>query len=355
MYRENAASFSRKFSIPFQRQWAYEVEHTGDGLNSAHFDIHFWGRRDGEHYVAFDCPLSEGLRSGYLRALAWLAEQGKVQQFIAMAEALRTLPIDVGLWKVAPGTRPDWWPLLESPVKTDVDTVPATVLRILEERITHQPEDDWTLGMASGRIAEGDVTYDLDVFGVFQKCLGPKMPEAEEVWQSEPWYEQTILLDQISPQFNGKPRVSKEEPTVIQSKDWEIIPCVQVASPCVVPRWQWWRFLRGIWLPLPVLAPDDSYQVNCKQDRIVFQDEQGELGYWQDWTAGVSEMQDADLTPRTGQIVMLRRSAVQQFAAANGMTFCWVCRIRGFQKEHSYEKYNEFSVYRIIGGSRLIL
>jgi hypothetical protein len=123
----------------------------------------------------------------------------------------------------------------------------------------------------------------------------------------------------------------------------------------MIPRWQWWRAFRGPWLPLPALAHDGVYRVHCERDRIGFRDEDGDVGFWQDWTAGMSEMQNADLTPRAGQILMLRRSLVQQFAAENGLTFCWTCRISGYQQEHGFGKHEEFSIYRVMGSSSLVL
>lgn len=113
--------------------------------------------------------------------------------------------------------------------------------------------------------------------------------------------------------------------------------------------------IRGVWLPLPALAQDDNYRVECMRERIVFHDKGGELGYWQDWTAGLSEMLDANLTPRNGQVLFLRRSAVDKYAADNGLTFCLVCRIRGFNRKYGVGNYKETCVYRIIGANNLII
>ncbi|OGV85813.1 MAG: hypothetical protein A3K19_33735 [Lentisphaerae bacterium RIFOXYB12_FULL_65_16] len=113
--------------------------------------------------------------------------------------------------------------------------------------------------------------------------------------------------------------------------------------------------MRGIWLPLPALARDSVYRVDCEPGRVAFHSQDGELGFWQDWTAGLSEMQDANLTPRTGQVLMLWRSAVERLAAETKSTFCWACRVTGFAREHQSGQFDEFSIPRVIGASRLIL
>lgn len=65
--------------------------------------------------------------------------------------------------------------------------------------------------------------------------------------------------------------------------------------------------------------------------------------------------QDANLTPRTGQFLMMRRSAAEGFAARTRSTYCWVCRIKGFHRKHRVGRYDEFSVCRVIGASNLVL
>jgi hypothetical protein len=355
MYRDYAVMIGRRFGIPFQRQWAYEAEHTGDGLKGACVDIHFWGRPDSEHFVAFDTPLSEGLRSGYLRALSWLAEQGEEQYEWSMQQALRTLPLDLGLWQVEPQDLPAWWPVLNTPEKTDVDTIPAEVLAVLDDLWMRQRASDWVLGMASGRVAEGGAIYDLEVFGIFQECLGPNTPEAEAVWKSRPWCNEGIMLHPISPRFGGTPIEPSVEIGTVRLGDWVIRPCVQAAHLYVVPRWQWWRFIRGTWAPLPALACNGHYNVGCENNRVSFHDEDGEFSYWQDWTAGMSEMQDGHMTPRTGQFLMLKQSLVKRYEAENKQTFCWICKISGFHREHGRGENKEFSIYRVLGSSRLVL
>lgn len=355
IYKVKAESIERRFGMRFTQQWAYEVERAVGGFQDAPNSVDFYGRSDGKHYVSFDTPLSDGLRSGYLRALAWLAEQGEEHRFWAWAEALGTLPIDLGLWCVAPQERPKWWPQLKSAGATDIDPTPTSILEALDAFWLKRRDDQWVLGMASGRVAEGGSHYDLEVFGIFQKCLGPDAPAAEAVWESDLWWRKKILLDPISARFGGTLVSTEDQGRPLQVNDWMMCSSVLTGHPHVSSQWQWWRMIRGVWLPLPALAQDGNYVVECMRDRIVFQDKEGELGYWQDWTAGLSEMLDANLTPRNGQVLFLRRSAVDKYAADNGLTFCLVCRIRGFSRKYGVGNYKETCVYRIIGANNLII
>jgi hypothetical protein len=151
VYRDRARTLSTEFAVPFLQRWGYEVAQTNRDLRNAHLPFdEYWGRPDIEHFVAFDCHLSETLRSGYLRALAWLSQQGEEQRFYAAVEALRTLPIDLGLWQVTPQPLPAWWPLRLSAAKEELDVVPAEVLAYVEELWTRQCQEDEILGMAQG-------------------------------------------------------------------------------------------------------------------------------------------------------------------------------------------------------------
>jgi hypothetical protein len=234
-------------------------------------------------------------------------------------------------------------------------TAPPAIITAVEELWVRQNREDWILGMASGRVAEGGAVYDLDIFGVFQKCQGSEFPEADDFFEAEPWWRDTIHLDPISPCMGGRAETISLARATVRLADWEILPCVLHGHSYVAARWQWWRMIRGLWLPLPNLAGPGGYDVECGEDGITVTANGQPLGQWRDWTAGVTETQSANLTPRTGETLILRRSAVDDFANTHGYTFCWACRVVGFQREHSFGKYDQFSICRVIGANNIVL
>ena len=41
--------------------------------------------------------------------------------------------------------------------------------------------DNWLLSEATGFIQQGETVYDLEIYGAFQKCHGPVVPDLEEI------------------------------------------------------------------------------------------------------------------------------------------------------------------------------
>ncbi len=355
IYREQAEWFLTHCRMPFMRQWAYETDHVGKGLREADIpSASFWGRSDGEHYVAYDTPLSELFRSAYLRALAWLFEQSTEYRFYATAEAVRTLPIDLGLWQVAPRPAPDWWPVCQAPPDEELDTVPAQILKAIEDLWNHRRDTEWVVGAAGGRVAEGGTIYDLEIFGFFQQCMGPTTPSADDIFDAEPWVSSTVMLDPSSLRFCGIPIDSRSDRVDVILGDWLMVPCALPGHSHIVGCWQWWRFMRRVWLPLPTLTQPDDYQIRCGEDRLAVRTGEEEFAYWQDWTCGLTEKAEADLLPRTGNALMLKWSIIDRYAAENGLTFCWACRIKGHHRKYSGGDFKHVDVCKIFGANNLI-
>jgi hypothetical protein len=345
----------RAFNVSLLQRWAYETHQASvRGLSEDANASYYWGRRDDEHYVAFDTILSETFRSGYLRTLAWLAETHEGSRASCRTEAIRSLPLDLGLWFADPQPMPKWWPIIATHANDMIDTVPAEVANSVESLWALREADDWVIGMASGRVSEGSATYDLEIFGLFQSCTGPQTPTAESLFETAPWGKGGLRLMPVSAEYQGVVRESSPDDLAVHMDDWQIVPGVRFAPPWPVPRWQWWRAIRSMWAPLPLLSVEGKLNVTCGADRVEFWDGEEPLGIWRDWSLGLSEQQTANLTPRTGQALMLRRSAVDRFAASKGYTFCWAYRVNGFQRKR-IGQYDEFGISYVIGATNLIL
>lgn len=350
----------RQARIPLWRQWAFEWQRllTMLGITPTRRELDEWHRRlpGGERYSGIDTRLSEVYRSAYLRAAAWAGEQG-VHPEIVQFVAARACPLDLDLWRVTPQVRPAWWPQIAQPAG-QIDTTAADIWRQVEA-LWKQRGDEETPIAASGIVYHEETFYRLEIFGLFQHCIGPKTPPLADIeawWGSEADAEDIVLtLERSSPLRFGGVMVDRPlEAGLRRFADWLVLPAAcPVTHSWAVPRWQMWRIERDMWLPAPYLA-ESSLTVACEPGAIVIRANDGEIGRWIDWADGLGETAFEGLPPRSGQAVCMRNSAIEQFARQRNMTFCWLCQLTGYHREQQSREFTSFAEQRIYGASHIM-
>ena len=75
--------------------------------------------------------------------------------------------------------------------------------------------------------------------------------------------------------------------------DWSLWRLAVLSNPNPLPRWQWWRFRRGIWRPSPFLA-ERRFQFRCTEEGVVVEEDGRVLARWTDWTDHLRETTTAD-------------------------------------------------------------
>src|SRR5207245_1790215 len=135
--------------------------------------------------------MSEAYRSAFLRTLAWAVVDRGIPQGEALFLAARACPVDLELWPLRPSRRPAWWPHSHK-ANASIDVGPGEIWEqialLWEKQRKAQPwgadeamGGDWMLASGNGLITWGEHSYMLEIFGGFQKCLGPKVPDIYEV------------------------------------------------------------------------------------------------------------------------------------------------------------------------------
>lgn len=356
IYTDSAEEIEAHERISFVKQWSFEWHRILEsiGKSPSTDPVDFWGREDSEHYVAIDFELSEVYRSAYLRALAWAVMVGVLSEKSARFLAIKTCPIDLGLWRLRPTSRPVWWPKADQP-KGRIDTVPVQIWRqvqaLWEKRGVRG--DEWIIAEASGRAHEGTTMYDLEIFGLFQICRGPLAPILEEVTK---WYRREIYVE-YAPcglRFEGVIRAIPPDSISQSFGDWRLVPAVCRVTPWTTPRWQFWRVYRHTWLPSPFLG-SNSLTFQCSGDALIVRDAKEVIAKWTDWTNGLREKVTANLPPSTGQYLVVHRQRIETFAEETNSVFCWICRLTGFHREYDYEPYKYFVDHRQYGATSIII
>ena len=139
--------------------------------------------------------------------------------------ALRSCPLDIGYWKVAPTTKPDWWPNVPPPA-AGLDSTPGAVWRHVESLWQGQWGRDVSeiLIHASGHVLSNETTiYDLEIFGAFQKFVGGADPSLNEVAD---WLDRrhTILPNRPAPSIQGEVKPVRITDHIQEFEGWSLIP-----------------------------------------------------------------------------------------------------------------------------------
>lgn len=356
IYSNLAEEIEASKSIPFVRQWAFEWRRILDSIDKkvSTGPIDFVGRKDSEHYVVIDFELSEVYRSAYLHALAWAMMIGALSENYARSLTIMTCPIDIGLWRLRPTSKPVWWPKADEP-EGKIDTVPAQIWRQVEAlwKKWRDQGDDWIIAEASGRVHEGTTAYDLEIFGLFQVCQGATAPSLEEL---AAWYrwENDIQYGPCSLRFEGIIKPISSDTLAQSFGDWGVVPAACRVSPYTTPRWQFWRIYRDIWLPAPFLS-SNQLTFQCSDDALIIRDGEEIIGRWTDWTDGLREKMTANLPPSTGHYLLVRRQKIEEFAAETNSVLCWICRLTGYHREYNYQPYKHFLDHHQYGATNIVI
>jgi len=120
------------------------------------------------------------------------------------------------------------------------------------------------------------------------------------------------------------------------------------------PRWQWWRMFRKVWIPTPCLE-GSPVELGYYEGSMATWIGGRVAARWSDWTEALRETLPDGLPPATGQYLLAKRDLVGEFAAATGSTFCWVCRLTGYYKEHPGHAHKQFTDHRSFGALGIVM
>ena len=211
---------------------------------------------------------------------------------------------------------------------------------------------------ASGTVHESSLFYDLQIYGMFQKCHGPTLPPMKDIveWYCDYDEDGRHRLSAICPSilhFRG--RLARETaPFVVRFDDWTIAP---TTGKChidgTIPRWQFWRMHRGIWFPSPFLV-DEQLEFGYQDGAMCTILNGTVIGKWSDWTYALGEKLLDNVPPFSGQHLFIDRNIIQRFAADTGSTFCWICELTCYYRNQHYGEFKTFKDYMALGASSVI-
>lgn len=303
-------------------------------------------------YHPFWQPLSREVRlSAYLRTLAWAASRSMLPDDVILDRASSISPVDLGLWHVAPSNSPRWWPSLSISSHGEVDREIVEIIQNVESTVEAWGTGTYVVLAASGCISQtGLIQHNLEVRSFFQQPDGPERPTSQELFEELHSIQGSVRQETSPLRFEGAVTVDRD---FQQLSDWLIFPCSGSTLPKAIISWQSWRGMRKLQCPSHLLS-EGEIQAVCRGDSIDYEDEEGLIARWSDWSEGVSAIAVRDLMPNSGWVLVAPRGVVERFSEATGMNLAWAWEIASNFRQYSYEEFTEHRIHDDRGTSRVV-
>ena len=336
----------RQFEFELATLWGKH----GDSPNRA---LRVAGTRQDGFHPGWYALTDENAASAYLRTLAWAESNRRLPQELISDLAATISPVDLGLWEVQPGSRPEWWPNFDAePVPESVD---AQIAAIIQR--TNDASNTWGSGThivlaASGCIFQsGLVQHELEVRSFFQQANGPWRPSTEDILNFVLGVRARVDQQRSPLKFEGT--VSIDDGGV-GIADWSILPCSGTTHPAAVMSWQTWRGIRQVQCPSDMLS-DSLVRAICRQQSVDFESDEGLIASWRDWSAGLSAISIMGLPLATGWVLTAPRRVVEKCSRELGMRLCWAWKLTSHFRDGRHDNFQEYRYHAEQGTSALAI
>jgi hypothetical protein len=336
--------------VPLIKQWAFEWTRILDSEGkapSAETLNFFYENEYSDYTVVRDTFISEVYRSSYLRTLSWAITSEAISEAEGDFLAIRICPIDLGLWFLKSNLRPEWWPMLST--ATESIDIPAQIWDLTNTIWSGQKAsmNDWIIAQASGYVYKEHILYDLEIDGFF-KINSEENNFNLELLSNKYRSTNKINFDPFTTGLKFQGIIESRSIDSFRAQFDNLIPASCYVDTHTIPRWQFWRMYRQIWFPNSCIIPC-MLVFKCSKNSIIVYDGEEIIGKWIDWRDILQEKATANLPPLTGQYLQIKRDKVDEFLQENDLTFCWICRLNKYHREHDYREYTISSDYRLFG------
>ena len=290
--------------------------------------------------------------SAYLRTLAWSAANEILPDDEILDEAASLSPIDLALWHVQPGAKPDWWPT--APLQNSLNETDS-----LDTGLMHSVGNlagDWGAGpmvllAAGGSLVETTLRrQNLEIRSCFQSSQGPSRPTSQDLFEYLNSVKAFVYHDDSPLGFSGRIKIDTG-PRLLS--DWRTVPCTGISIPKGGNIWQAWRSIRGIHSPSHLLANGELH-AECREDSIDFQDSDGLVARWTDWSEGVSAIFFNGTLPANGWMLVAPHKLIDALEEKAGMHLAWVWEITSHFRSSTYDEFKDLRMYGESGTSLVI-
>lgn len=317
-------------AIELINQWSYESDNILSNLDfSPDADVLWYkGRSDLDHHTSFNSILSDIYTSAYLRTIAWGRSVGLSPED-ERNMLLLTCPINLDLWKIYPNSRPDYWLTVEKTEEFSMGSIWDQVNTFWQSRL----EGKWKIGYINGRIGENKSYYDLAIQAFFFKNNSLENIEPGLLFSSLDYH--NILNKASGVHCEGKLQMDDlSDLSSISSLD--IVPLSGMFLMETGLNWQFWRHHRLLHFPSLYII-DSPMSFDCFPDGIHFTEDGELMAKWSDWTDGITEERESNLSLRTGNILEISEDKLISLQNLHSLNYGWACKLTEYKKNNRLE------------------
>ena len=229
----------------------------------------------------------------------------------------------------------------DAPLFVNADKIESTAPHVIE---------------ASGQVQRAQTIYDLSITSCFQLRSGSGASDIKEVinWARRIEAPSLSSSGALHGYSGDLPSCSVSSLADEFGGSWFVPLSVRLHPGETISKWQWWRDCRGVWGPAPYLHSNEI-NVSCDDDEITFRVANEVVARWIDWVDGLQECLPRGVEPATGQLLLVHRNLVEQFATETNLNFCWLMQVSGYSRERGYGEYSRFTAEQALGMSSILL
>lgn len=340
IYKINSEKIDKHIQGKMVLQWAYEWHIIiGDhNISLSQKPMNFRGNEYDDIIQGYDSYMSDIYRSAYLRALSWVLDNDFVSKDVIEYYVLQTCPINFTLWDLKPMDKPKFWPKISRKCKkkkTIYNKIINNVSSLL--KTSHETEEKWEIGRASGRVYDNNSIYDLEIFGFLWDQKYQIMNNIKPIINKYKYQNLTYCENQNNFLDGNIINLSYYDP-ITSIIDYGLIPLSTELKSYSIPIWQYWRMYRGIWIPIPLISLNIKRNYEDK-GILVIDENENILGKWYDWLDRFREKNPMNVSFSNGMILEINKDILAKYYDNEIYSIIWICEIIRYHRESKIEKY----------------
>ncbi len=356
----------------FLRRWSFDADQIIKNLSiEQRIDrITSYTHSDGALF-GLSYRISDAYKSSFVRMLQHFHSNHLIDDVQLLDYLMKTLPIELSLWKVLPSRHPKWWPQLHKGFKADIQKsklITASSFKPEFRRLAAGSSEhvfaglDGAMKPAQGFYEDCQVHIKMVAFGY--RTFGRDIPASEEFADS--MFDNLYTL--VVPAWENKhgqflddfERHAPIRGEPFKIRDLAIFPIVSRNRDSVINTWQAFRIYSETGGPLqfgPNLWATGPYQIQMKKNFWSYLLEEEEIAEAGDWTEGITERWSSRKFLPHGTFIKIKRSYLDELLSENDLRlgFLFKIEIKLPENDYSDRDIKHIQIYDLVDVSNIIL
>lgn len=293
---------------------------------------------------AMAVKLTDVYMTAFLRIVQSYHKKRLMDRDFLLDYSLKTLPIDMSLWQVAPGRAPEWWPEIEKAAKDESKAIVELNYQTGIEKLIGRREGTTLLFM------EGPLRPTTGFGGVALDCSitltafayrsdGPDLPTASDLcefllhrprWLNIPTRAKSPLAI-----LEDMPLLILAGEETVEFDDLEVTPLVLRLHDLTSGVWQWFRRYPP---PVAIGPIAEPIEIRTAVDHWDYVSGGQTIATYRDWTEGLEERFKPEEAFPFGRYLEAPTEIIDKWLGARRLRLGYVYRVEHQFKEKDWDK-----------------